>query len=348
MAAEIELLQDRPRVNDSSARVDDGPAEIRRFMAEIERVHAQLDAKLSESDTGVDGTIPSVLSPANLGEEAPYCPAAGHTITDVLPFVDDRAAHMDIAVASAGVASGGAHERSLEFLQRRMGLADFVHDGARRDAMVDEMRKGGLSYSAEEVALIAEATELLSGLATGVGKARPISSHAKTVEVAQTKYDKRSGMVLGEVKLLVPASPEQIIAFLMQIDSKFYQSKFNPKVDVRCEILEVKNLHCTVVFSEVKTAPFDNRTFLNATLWQKISDVSNSNVARAQTPLTYVRLGGGAHRAPRQDPCRARGARGPGRGQESRAAHGHSGRSDEGRIRVFAGSEGPCAEMVHE
>jgi hypothetical protein len=140
-----------------------------------------------------------------------------------------------------------------------MGLADFVHDGAWRDAMVAEMRKGGQSYSADEAGLIAQVTELLNSLTKGAGKARPIKSHAKTVEVAQTKYDKSSGMVVGEVKLLVPASPEEIIAFLMHLDSKFYQSKLNPKVDVRFEVLEVKSLHCSIVFYEIKTAPIRNR-----------------------------------------------------------------------------------------
>jgi hypothetical protein len=105
-----------------------------------------------------------------------------------------------------------------------------------------------------------------------------LMKRAKTVEVAQTRHDKRSDVLQGEVKLLVPASPEEIIAFLMQIDSKFYMSKLNPKVDVRFEVLEVKSLHHTVFFSEIKTAPLQNRTFLGALVWRKISDV----------PLTYV------------------------------------------------------------
>ncbi len=210
--------------------------------------------------------------------EAPNPAVAGQRTTEVLPFVDDRAARMGTAVASASAAKGGEQGSSLEFLQRRAGLADFVHDGARRDAMVIEMRKGGQSYSAEEAGLIAQATDLLSSLAKGAGKTRPIKLHAKTVDMAQTKHDKSSGMVVGEVKLLVPASSEEIIAFLMHLDSKFYQSKFNAKLNVCSEILEVKNSHCTITFNEMKTAPFVNRTFLGAVLWQKISDV----------PLTYI------------------------------------------------------------
>jgi hypothetical protein len=47
---------------------------------------------------------------------------------------------------------------------------------------------------------------------------------------------------------------------------------------VRQEVLEVRSPHHTVVFSEMKAAPLQNRTILNAQLWQKVSD----------TPLTYV------------------------------------------------------------
>ena len=47
--------------------------------------------------------------------------------------------------------------------------------------MVEEMRKTGQSYSAEEAGLIAEATDVLSSLAKVGAKARPIKSHAKTV-----------------------------------------------------------------------------------------------------------------------------------------------------------------------
>jgi hypothetical protein len=136
-------------------------AETRTMTAEIDRLEVQLEGKLSESDTGVVGSISSVPSPM----EASNIASAGHTITDVLPFDDDRVARVDIASATAGVAGGGARVSSLEFLQSRMGLSDFAHDGAWRDAMVDEMRKGGQSYSDDEVDLLADAKKLLDNFA---------------------------------------------------------------------------------------------------------------------------------------------------------------------------------------
>jgi hypothetical protein len=118
---------------------------------------------------------------------------------------------------------------------------------------------------------------MLDILAKSAGKAVPMK-HAKTVQVARTKYDKRTDRLVGEVELLVPASPEQVVAFLMHFKSKFYLSHLDPDIDVRYELLEVKNLHHIVCLSEKKTAPFQNRTFLSAILWRKISNAPPTNV----------------------------------------------------------------------
>jgi hypothetical protein len=156
-------------------------------------------------------------------------------------------------------------------------LNDLRDDGAWRDATVQEMREGEHSYSPEETALIARGTALLGTFATGKGKARPMR-RSKTVELAETKHDGKSGLLIGHVEAEVRTSPEQVVAFLMHFGSKFLRSTLNPEVDVRREILEVKSPRHTVVFVEKQTAPFQNRAFLNVLLWHKVSD----------TPLTYV------------------------------------------------------------
>jgi hypothetical protein len=178
-------------------------------------------------------------------------------------------------VAMPGAAA--ALVSSLDFLITRLGLADFEHDGAWRDEMVDELRKGGQVYSEEEAQHFAEATDMLNNVAKSTGKVVPMK-RAKTVQMACTKYDKRTDRLVGEVELLVPASPEQVVAFLMHSHSKFNLSHLDPDIDVRWELLEAKNLHHIVCLSEMKTAPFQNRTFLSAILWRKLSD----------TPPAYV------------------------------------------------------------
>jgi hypothetical protein len=65
----------------------------------------------------------------------------------------------------------------------------------------------------------------------------------------------------------------------MHFNSKFYLSGLDPDIDVRWELLEVKNLHHSVCLLETKTAPFQNRTFLGALLWRKISDAPPTCIA---------------------------------------------------------------------
>jgi hypothetical protein len=159
-------------------------------------------------------------------------------------------------------------------------LNDVEHDTAWRDALVDEMRQAGHVYTEDEDALIVQGVEQLEAFADGKGKVRSFT-RSKTVKVAETKYDEKSGVLVGRVELVVGAPPEQIVAFLMHFDSKLNESLRNHELDLRNEVLEVKNRHHIVVFLEKKTAPgLRNRTGLTALLW-KVSD----------QPLTYVWVG---------------------------------------------------------
>jgi hypothetical protein len=293
LEAQVTRLEAQVRASGSGIDIpalsDDGEAhrqhspnrdEIRRLTADIQRLHVRLEAELSLRDVGVGdsrGTISAPSPVALLDKEAREALAVDRMTADVLPIVDDRDARMDMSASNASVECGGSQMSSLEFLQSRMGLAGFAHDGAWRDAMIDEMRKGGQFYNEEEAELIASATDLLRSFDEGKGKVRPMK-HAKTVEMARTKHDKTSGLLLGEVKLLVRASPEQVVAFLMHFDSNFHLSRIDPNVEVRYEVLEVQNPHRTAVLAEVNVAPFRNRIILNTLLWKKISN----------EPLTYL------------------------------------------------------------
>ena len=58
----------------------------------------------------------------------------------------------------------------------------------------------------------------------------------------------------------------------MDADSNYIRSRLDPKVDVHYGVREVRNPHHSVTFNEVKTAPFQNRTFLQAVLRKKLSN----------------------------------------------------------------------------
>jgi hypothetical protein len=96
--------------------------------------------------------------------------------------------------------------------------------------------------------------------------------HGATVESSWTRLDE-DGVLVGGTELVIHgASPLDIIAFLMDVDSRFNNCRLDPNVDVRLEIKEVRNPHYSVTFKEVRLAPFQNRTFLLAFLWKKLSE----------------------------------------------------------------------------
>jgi hypothetical protein len=161
--------------------------------------------------------------------------------------------------------------------QLQAWLNDVENDGAWRDAMVDQIRNICHVPTEEEATLIAEGTAQLDAFAKTKGRVRSLK--LSTTVTARTKYDKKSGRCIGEMECDVHgATPEDIVAYLMHFDSKIRTSQLNRGV-VRHETLEVKSLHHAVAFSEMKTIRESrSRTFLNALLWDQISD----------SPLNYT------------------------------------------------------------
>jgi hypothetical protein len=171
---------------------------------------------------------------------------------------------VEVVVASEGAGHGDAKPGAAAW------NTNFQHDFALRQAMVLKMLQGGQVYTEEETALIAKGLALLDGV-VATGKMRALK-HSKPIAYARTKLDKRSGLMTGETEALIRASPEEILASLMHYESKYKLSRLNPAIDVSYETLEEANLHQTIGFFEGKTVPFQNRTFLFALLWQKVSD----------------------------------------------------------------------------
>jgi hypothetical protein len=165
--------------------------------------------------------------------------------------------------------------------QLQAWLNNVSDDGAWRETMVHQIRHGGHVYSEEESALIAHGLAELNALSEteggeSDGKGRALK-HV-TFKVARMTRDKKSRLLIGYMEGAVEASPEDIVAFLMHFDSNFNLSMLNREHDVRYEIMEAKNLCHIVVFHEVRSIAMRNRTFANALLWKKVSDV----------PLSFV------------------------------------------------------------
>jgi hypothetical protein len=227
-----------------------------------------------------DGALDSEQRPSELASERDAPPNVEGVRIGALPerpgcegreLAFAQVGGSDVADGDSGTPAATQNEEA------RAWHNDAQDDGAWRAATVQQMREGEHSYTPEETALIARGMALLGTFGAGKGKARSMRC-SKTVELAETKHDEKSGLLIGHVEAEVRTSPEQVVAFLMHFGSKFFRSTLNLAVEVRREVLEVRSPHHSVVFLEKKSAPLQNRTWLIALLWQKVCD----------TPLTYV------------------------------------------------------------
>ncbi len=169
-------------------------------------------------------------------------------------------------------ASGGAAQRIEMDEHAQAWLADVEHDRATRANIIEQLLIGGHLYSPEEDSKI---PALLAMLATDSSQTRRMRQlkHGATLESSWTKLNE-DGVLVGHTELVIHgASPLDIIAHLMDADSNYIRSRFDPHVFVRHGVREVRSAHCTVTFSEAKTAPaLQNRTFLQALVCKKLSD----------------------------------------------------------------------------
>jgi hypothetical protein len=165
-------------------------------------------------------------------------------------------------------------------------LVDLEHDGANRKERIARMVADGSPYSAEEDSAIQRQLAILPAADSAeAGKSQPQPSktrrpnsvqllkHGATVDSAWTKFDEERGRLLGYTQLVIRgASALDIIAYCMDADSRHMRSRADPAVDLRLDVKEERNSHYIVVFTEKGTAPFQNRTFLSALTWKKLSD----------------------------------------------------------------------------
>jgi hypothetical protein len=177
-----------------------------------------------------------IVEQSGHGSPAPPCAsdAAEGTGSRVVPFADEDAVEQmgSLVRAVEGVVASNGGRQCEAAPGAARWKADFQQDSEWREAMVLKMRQGTQVYSAEETVLIAKGLALLDNVAAGTGKVRSLK-HAKTVALAWTQHDTKSGLLIGHVEATIRASPEQIIAYQMHYDSKIKRSQMSPESDVR-------------------------------------------------------------------------------------------------------------------
>ena len=160
-----------------------------------------------------------------------------------------------------------------------MWRADVLHDRGRRAEYIQLMMKAtGQAHTVAENALIARGWGLFAVVARKHGRARRLK-HPPTVDHLRTKYDAPSGSYIAEGEAVVHhATPEDVVAYLMDVNSKDFQTRLNRDLYPCYEVREVVNGHHSIMFNEIRTFPFQNRTMVVSLLWKKVCD----------EPLTYL------------------------------------------------------------
>jgi len=117
---------------------------------------------------------------------------------------------------------------------------------------------------------IKRGTDLFSVFHTGRCGRRKALKCPPTIQRAQTAVDE-SGRLIGLCEATLRTTALKFVAWQMDFLGRYKVSLNNPETTVRYEVREV-TVSRTVVFLEFKTAPFRNRTALQALVWKKVSE----------------------------------------------------------------------------
>ena len=172
-------------------------------------------------------------------------------------------------------------ERPIEAEELAAWISDVELDSEERQAKI-ALLGAAQSYTPAEDELVGKSLELFDRY--DASQVTPVSlKHAATVELAETKYDEERHMLLGRaVALIRGATPETLVAYMLSYDSRKIRSEWNPKIDVRAEVVEVVNDHHTIIYNRRKLGHgLSDRAFLNSMIAKKLGD----------SPVQYVLAG---------------------------------------------------------
>jgi hypothetical protein len=152
-------------------------------------------------------------------------------------------------------------------------LADVEHDAKQREDRIAAMDSAsGRVYTMPEASLLAQGAGMFAVFEASSAGAKQLA-HSATVLYSETKLDAATGLLFGRAAAMVRATPQEMVAFSLDYDSRFNQSRTDPTVWVRSEVVEHVNAHQMIAFNRVKPgAGLSQRAFLSATVAKKVED----------------------------------------------------------------------------
>jgi hypothetical protein len=120
-----------------------------------------------------------------------------------------------------------------------------------------------------EASLLAQGAGMFAVFEASSAGAKQLA-HSATVLYSETKLDAATGLLFGRAAAMVRATPQEIVAYYLDYDSRFMQSTIDPTVFVRHELLHNVNAHQTIIFNRCKATGLSDRTFLNSLVAKKV------------------------------------------------------------------------------
>jgi hypothetical protein len=167
----------------------------------------------------------------------------------------------------------------LEDEDKKAWIEDVTHDTVRRQDRILELGSAsGLSYTATENELLQKGAAMLAVFEGSSAGAKQLK-HSELIMYSETKLDEATNLLLGRAVAMVRATPQEIVAYCFNYDSRHIHSR--PGAHVRAEVLEHVNGHCTIIFNRVRLPGVSDRTFLTSMVVKRVAD----------DPPTYVLVG---------------------------------------------------------
>jgi hypothetical protein len=163
-------------------------------------------------------------------------------------------------------------QMSLEDEGKKSWIEDVTHDTAQRQDRILELGSAsGLSYTTTENEILQKGAAMFAVFESSSLGVKPLT-HSATVMYSETKLDAATGLLLGRAAAMVRATPQEIVAYYLNIDSRHTQSTNDPAVFVRDELLHNVNAHHAIKFLRCKATGISDRTFLNSIVAKKVQD----------------------------------------------------------------------------
>ena len=169
--------------------------------------------------------------------------------------------------------------RLLKIEDTKAWIEDVELDTKQSEDRIAELESAsGQVYDLLEEALIAKGDAMFAVFEASSAAATKLE-HSELIVYSETKLDPATGLLFGRAAAMLRATPQEIVAYFLNFDSRFIQSTIDPTVLIRSEVVEHVNAHQMIAFNRLKLgAGLSHRTFLNSTVAKKVED----------DPPTYV------------------------------------------------------------